>query len=48
MVVSDDYPNPYLYLHLLVVCDLSLFKAEVLKVIDVTPSQIMPNGWSLT
>lgn len=50
-VAFDNSPNLYCYLHLFVVCDLgvlvpfSSFEAEVLKAINVAPSEISPNGW---
>lgn len=53
MVILDDCLTSYFYLHLPVVCDiwvfipLSLFQTELLKMLNVAPSHITHNGWSL-
>lgn len=49
----DDFRNPYFYIHLHVINDLrvlisfTLFEVQVLAEVNIAPSQILANGWSL-
>lgn len=53
MVVADDSLIRYFYFHFPVICDLgvlinfTLFEVEFLTIVNVAPSEIMPNVWGI-